>query len=155
MQITFCTGYLHFKQPHFRFAINFLVHYSFSVLTPDAVPGADGPSLLELDLFSLMVRNFLSFVFLCALISVGLMYFPPLYIFIWILFPILFLGYAPPGLTEHVISGICWQKFKTCLEKYYWIEFSSVDGSMCVSSHSGYADCSNTSHSIVWPSKWR
>lgn len=27
-----------------------------SVLTPDAVPGADGPSLLELDLFSLMVK---------------------------------------------------------------------------------------------------
>lgn len=27
-----------------------------SALTPDAVPGADGPSLLELDLFSLMVK---------------------------------------------------------------------------------------------------
>lgn len=27
-----------------------------SVLTPDAVPGSDGPSLLELDLFSLMVK---------------------------------------------------------------------------------------------------
>ena len=27
------------------------------VLTPDAVPGDEGPSLLELDLFSLMVSN--------------------------------------------------------------------------------------------------
>ena len=33
----------------------FTVHFLVPVLTPDAVPGADGPSLLELDLFSLMV----------------------------------------------------------------------------------------------------
>ena len=31
------------------------------VLTPDAVPGGDGPSLLELDLFSLMVSNYLRY----------------------------------------------------------------------------------------------
>ena len=130
------------------FAFCFLVHYSFSVLTPDAVPGADGPSLLDLDLFSLLVRNF-------YWISVGLRLLPPLSVFICILFPFWFLGYAPPGLTEHVISRICWQTFEACVEEYYWIEFSSVYGSMCVSSHSGYADCSNTSHGIIWPCKWR
>ena len=31
------------------------------VLTPDAVPGCDGPSLLELDLFSLMVSQLCSY----------------------------------------------------------------------------------------------
>ena len=33
------------------------VYFLVPVITPDAVPGATGPSLLELDLFSLMVSE--------------------------------------------------------------------------------------------------
>ena len=40
-----------------RCCIMLTFQFLVPVLTPDAVPGDEGPSLLELDLFSLMVSN--------------------------------------------------------------------------------------------------
>ena len=47
--------------------IFFTVYFLVPVVTPDAVPGATGPSLLELDLFSMMVSDVTlkGFRFLC------------------------------------------------------------------------------------------
>ena len=42
---------------HYCSHIIFTVYFLVPVVTPDAVPGATGPSLLELDLFSMMVSD--------------------------------------------------------------------------------------------------
>ena len=47
------------------------------VLTPDAVPGDEGPSLLELDLFSLMVSNVLYQLECCTFTVVQALLLPP------------------------------------------------------------------------------
>ena len=52
---------------HYCSHIIFTVYFLVPVVTPDAVPGATGPSLLELDLFSMMVSDVTlkGFRFLC------------------------------------------------------------------------------------------
>ena len=45
------------ERAHYCSHIIFTVYFLVPVVTPDAVPGATGPSLLELDLFSMMVSD--------------------------------------------------------------------------------------------------
>ena len=45
------------ERAHYCSHIIITVYFLVPVITPDAVPGATGPSLLELDLFSMMVSD--------------------------------------------------------------------------------------------------
>ena len=58
---------------------------------------------------------------------------------------LLFPGKAPPGATEHVISGVWWRGRVTSLEEHCGFEFSGDNGSVCVSADFNGACCSDTS----------
>lgn len=58
---------------------------------------------------------------------------------------LLFPGKAPPGATEHVISGVRWRGRVTCLEEHCGFEFSGDNGPVCVSIDFNGACCSDTS----------